>query len=180
MTPGLTIKEGPHLRLRQLREDDLPRLAEISGGEEGAKHWWGESLSLPDGAGKEFKQYVVETLAGEWVGWTGFGAERDAGAGGYFFIAEPFRGQGYGTELVRLALEVMLDDCGAARCEIDYHDWNTVAERVYLKLGFRETMRIRIPEDRLSAEDRQFAPGREVHAVVVAITREEWRARKQG
>jgi hypothetical protein len=45
---------------------------------------------------------------------------------------------------------------------------------MYEKLGFKEEMRILIPEDKLTAEDRQFAPNRLVYAVVVAIKREEF------
>lgn len=180
MTPGLTIREHGRIRIRQLREDDIPRMAAGAfGGEEGAKRWYAQSLALPDGPGPT-KQYVVETREGEWIGFTGFGAERDGDAGGYFFIAEPFRGQGYGTELVRCVLQVMFEDCEAARCEIDYHDWNTVAEHIYLKLGFKEKMRIRIPEDKLTGEDRKFAPGRPVYALVVALTRERFLSQQEG
>jgi len=181
MTPGLVIKEGPRIRIRQLREDDIPRMAAGGfGGEQGAKRWYAQSLEQPDGPRKEFKQFAVETKMGEWIGFTGFGAERDANAGGYFLIAEPFRGQGYGEELVRCVLEVMFEDCGAARCEIDYHDWNTVAEHIYLKLGFEEKMRIRIPEDKLTDEDRAMAPGRPVYAVVVCLTRERFLSQQGG
>lgn len=37
-------------------------------------------------------------------------------------------------------------------------------------------MRIRIPEDKLTVEDRAMAPGRPVHAVVLELRREEFRA----
>lgn len=176
MTPGLLIKEGPRIRIRQLREEDIPRMAAGGfGGEDGAKRWYAEAMALPDGPGPA-KQYAVERVAGDCIGFTGFRAERDGDAGGYFSIDEPFRGQGYGTELVRLVLQVMLEDCAAARCLIDYHDWNQVAARLYAKFGFVETRRIRIPEDKLADEDRAMAPGRPVHAVVIELTRERWRA----
>jgi len=175
MTPGLIIKEGPRIRIRQLREDDIPRMAAGAfGGEEGARRWYAEAMALPDGPGPA-KQYVVETLAGECIGFTGFGAERDGDAGGYFSIDEPFRGQGHGSELVRLVLQVMFEDCGAARCLIDYHDWNQVAAHLYAKFGFVETRRIYIPEDKLTDEDRAMAPGQPVHAVVIELTRERWK-----
>jgi RimJ/RimL family protein N-acetyltransferase len=175
MTPGLVVKEGRRIRIRQLREDDIPRMAAGAfGGEEGAKRWYAQSLAQPDGPLKEFKQFAVETSAGEWVGWTGFYAEPAGDAGGYFTVAEPFRGQGYGTELVRCVLEVMFLGCEAAHCTIDYHDWNEVAERLYAKLGFEETQRIRIPEDKLTDEDRAMAPDRPVYAVVISLTREKF------
>jgi len=176
MTPGLVIKEGQRIRIRQLREDDIPRMATGGfGGEEGAKRSYAQEFAKPDGPpGADGKQFAVETKDGEWVGFTGFGAKRDGDAGGYFFIAEPFRGHGYGTELVQYVLRVMFEDCGAARCEIDYHDWNEVAARLYARLGFKEETRIRIPEDKLSDEDRQMAAGRPVYAVVVALTRERF------
>jgi len=168
MTPGLVIKDGPRIRIRQLREDDI-------------SHWaydqavFSQEFEKPDGPpGGMGKQFAVETKQDEWIGFTGFGAEPGGDAGGYFFIAEPFRGQGYGTELVQCVLQVMFQDCGAARCVIDYHDWNEVAARLYAKIGFEETQRIRIPEDKLTGEDREMAPGREVYAVVISLTREKW------
>ena len=174
MTPGLVIKEGARIRIRQLREDDIPRMAAGGfGGEEGAKRWYAEAMALPDGPGPA-KQYVVETLDGECIGFAGFGAEPDGDAGGYFSIDEPFRGRGYGTELVRLVLQVMFDDCGAARCVIDYHDWNEVAARIYAKFGFEEMQRIRVPEDKLTDEDLRLAPARPVYAVVISLTRERF------
>jgi RimJ/RimL family protein N-acetyltransferase len=179
MTPGLVIKEGERIRLRQLREDDIPRMVAGSfGGEEGARRWYAEESAKADGPPEGvFKQIAVETKGGEWIGFTGFVAERGGDAGGYFSIAEPFRGQGYGTDLVRTVLRVMFDDCGAARCVIDYHDWNEVAAHVYGKLGFREERRIPIPEDKRSAEDWQFAPDRPVYAVVITVTHEEFEKR---
>jgi RimJ/RimL family protein N-acetyltransferase len=175
MTPGLVIKEGPRIRIRQLGEDDIPRMAAGAfGGEEGAKRWYAEELEKGDGPSKDFRQFAVETKSGEWIGWTGFYGEPGGDAGGYFTIAEPFRGQGYGTELVRCVLEVMFLDCEAARCTIDYHDWNEAAARTYAKFGFEETQRIRISEEKLTDEDRAMAPDRPVHAVVITLTREKF------
>jgi RimJ/RimL family protein N-acetyltransferase len=176
MTPGLVIKEGKRIRLRQLREDDIARMVAGSfGGEEGARRWYAEEVAKPDGPPEGMsKQIAVETKQGEWIGFTGFGAKRGGDAGGYFFIAEPFRGRGYGTDLVHTVLRVMFEDCGAARCLVDYHDWNAVAAHVYEKLGFREHMRVLIPEDKREAEDWQFAPDRPVCAIVVELTREEF------
>ena len=182
MTPGLVIKEWKRLRIRQLREDDLPRMiAGAFGGEEGARRWYASELEKGDGASKDFRQFAVETKAGEWIGWTGFYGEPGGDAGGYFSIAEASGGQGYGAELVRSVLEVMFEDCGAVRCVIDYHDWNEVAAHVYAKLGFEELQRIRIPEDKLEAEDYAHgAPETPVFAVVIAVTREQFVARTQG
>jgi hypothetical protein len=43
MTPGLMIKEGPRLRIRQLREGDILRMtAGAFGGEEGARCWYAQ------------------------------------------------------------------------------------------------------------------------------------------
>jgi len=137
-------------------------------------------MDKPDGPpGEEGKQFIAETPDGGWVGFTGFGAKRDGDAGGYFFVAEHHRGKGYGEELIRLALGVMFRDCGAARCLIDYHDWNEVAHGLYTKLGFREMRRIRIPEDKLEQEDRARGEGGPVHAVIVELTREEYLAARQ-
>jgi RimJ/RimL family protein N-acetyltransferase len=74
----------------------------------------------------------------------------------------------------------MFEDCGAARCVIDYHDWNEPAARLYTKLGFTEDVRIRIPEDKLTSEDREFAPDRPVYAVVVALTRQQFLGQEPG
>lgn len=175
MTPGLVIKEGPRIRIRQLCEGDIPRMsAHGFGGEEGAKCWYAQELEKPDGPSKNFRQFAVETKSGERIGFTGFYGEPGGDAGGYFLIDEPFRGRGYGEELVRCVLEVMFLDCHAARCTIDYHDWNKVAAGLYAKLGFEEIQRIRIPEDKLTDEDREMAPGRPVDAVVISLAREKF------
>jgi RimJ/RimL family protein N-acetyltransferase len=177
MTPGLGIKEGARIRIRQLREDDIPRMAAHGfGGEDGARLTYAQELEKPDGPpGAEGKQLAVETREGEWVGFTGLGATRGGDAGGYFFIDEPLRGRGYGKELVQCVLELAFDECGADRFVIDYHDWNEPAARLYARFGFDETQRIRIPDDRLSAEDRTAAPGQPVHAVIIELTRERFR-----
>ncbi len=175
MTPGMTIREHGRIRLRQMREDDIALWlkANAGAGRESAEAIYAGELGKPDGPGPD-KQYVVETLSGEWVGFAGFGAKRDADAGGYFYVAEPFRVQGYGTEMVECVLSAMFEDCGSARCVIDYHDWNEPAARLYARLGFVEDMRILISEDKLTGEDRRMAPGKPVHAVVVVLTRERF------
>ena len=175
MTPGMTIREYGRIRLRQMREDDIAHWlkGDPSHSKEFAEEIYAQELAKPDGPGPD-KQYVVETMSGEWIGFTGFGAERNGDAGGYFFVADPFRGRGYGTEMVECVLRVMFEDCGAARCVIDYHDWNEVAARLYAKLGFVEDMRILIPDAKLSNEDRDMAPGKPVYAVVLVLTRERF------
>ena len=175
MTPGMTIREYARIRLRQMREDDIAHWLKANAGhsKEFAEGVYAQEAAKPDGPGPD-KQYVVETISGEWIGFTGFGAERDGDAGGYFFVADPFRGRGYGTEMVECVLRVMFEDCGAARCVVDYHDWNEPAARLYAKLGFVEDMRIRISEGRLSDEDREMAPDKPVYAVVLVLTRERF------
>ncbi len=147
--------------------------ANTTSSRESAEAIYAEEAAKPDGPGPA-RQYVVETLAAEWVGFTGFNAERAGDAGGYFFAAEPLRGQGYGLEMVECVLRVMFEDCGAARCVIDYHDWNEAAAHLYTKLGFIEEMHILIREERLEDEDRRMAPGRPVYAVVMVLTRERF------
>ena len=175
MTPGMTIREHGRIRLRQMREDDIAHWlkANPSHSKEFAEGVYAHELAKPDGPGPD-KQYVVETISGEWIGFTGFGAERDGDAGGYFFVAAPFRGRGYGREMAECVLRVMFEDCSAARCVIDYHDWNEPAARLYAKLGFVEDMRILISEGRLSDEDRAMAPGKPVYAVMLVLTRERF------
>lgn len=176
MTPGLVIKEGRRLRLRQLQEDDIPHWVQANGcSKQEGKTIYAQELEKPDGppCGAS-KQFGVESLVGEWIGFTGFGAEPGGDAGGYFFIDPAFRGRGYGEELVRCVLDVMFRDCAAARCIIDYHDWNETGARLYAKLGFEEIDRIRIPDDRLTREDGQRADGRPVYAVILSLTRERF------
>jgi len=73
MTPGLVIKEGRRIRIRQLREDDIPRMAAHGfGGEEGARRWYAQELEKGDGPSREFWQFAVETKSGERIGFTGF------------------------------------------------------------------------------------------------------------
>lgn len=171
MTPGMTIREHRRIRLRQMRDDDIAYWLRANAGQsrEDAEGVYTQELAKPDGPGPD-KQYIVETISGEWIGFTGFGAERDGDAGGYFFVADTCRGQGYGTEMVECVLRVVFEDCGVARCVIDYEP----AARLYAKLGFAEQMRIPISEARLSGEDRAMAPGKPVHAVVMVLTRERF------
>lgn len=175
MTPGMTIREHGRIRLRQMREDDIAHWlkANVGCSKEFAEAIYAQELGKPDGPGPD-KQYVVETTSGEWIGFTGFGAQPNGDAGGYFYIAPSFRGQGYGREMVECVLRVMFEDCCAARCVIDYHDWNEPAARLYMELGFVEDMRIRISEDKLSGEDRQMSPDKPVYAVVLVLTRERF------
>lgn len=173
MTPGMTIREYGRIRLRQMREDDIAHWMSIGSSKETAEAMYAQEVSKPDGPGPD-KQYVVETISGEWIGFTGFGAESGGDAGGYFYVADDFRGCGYGTEMVECVLWVMFENCGAVRCLIDYHDWNEPAARLYSKLGFVEDRRILIPEDKLSGEDRKMAPGKPVYAVVLVLTRERF------
>jgi len=176
MVPGKVIKSGPRIRIRQLREDDIPRWMTANGSTRAAAEAiYREELAKPDGPPKGIgKQFSVETSTGEWIGFTGFGAEPSADAGGYFFIDAPARGKGYGKEMVRCVLDVMFDDCQAARCIIDYHDWNVVTGRLYMKLGFEEVIRILIPEDKLNTDDHEQAGGKTVYAVVLVLDRDRY------
>ena len=169
------MREYGRIRLRQMRQDDVAYWITANPGcsRKSAEAIIAQELAKPDGPGSD-KQYIVETTAREWIGFTGFGAQPNGDAGGYFFIAGSFRGQGYGREMVECVLRVMFEDCGAARCVIDYHDWNEPAARLYKKLGFVEDMRIRVSEDKLSGEDRQMSPDKPVHAVVLVLTRERF------
>ena len=67
MTPGMTIRERSRIRLRQLREDDAPRMAAGGfGGEEGAKRSYAQELEKPDGPpGADGKQLAGRSCCPE-------------------------------------------------------------------------------------------------------------------
>jgi RimJ/RimL family protein N-acetyltransferase len=45
-------------------------------------------------------------------------------------------GQGYGTEITRLAVDDALGTCGLHRVSLGVYDFNARAQRVYVKCGF--------------------------------------------
>ena len=82
MTPGLIIKRGCRLHIRQLRPDDLPRMiAGAFGGEDGAHRWYAQELGKGDGAGAEFRRLLDVAMCGEGDGVTPPECSREIAAG---------------------------------------------------------------------------------------------------
>ena len=52
-------------------------------------------------------------------------------------IAEPYQGQGYGTEAIRWAIEWAFREANLHRLEIQALGWNDGALKLYQRLGFK-------------------------------------------
>ena len=118
---------------------------------------WGECINLPTSDAHRFVAPNVYSIAeaqfypkataycvyaGEqMVGFTMYGLDEDDKSMLYvdrLMIAEPFRGQGYGTAVLRKILEEAMTR-GVARVGLSTSPENAAAIRVYERVGFRAT-----------------------------------------
>lgn len=60
-------------------------------------------------------------------------------------LLEPYRGQGYGPEAIRLLLRELFDNHGMQRVYLRVREWNKRARRAYDKVGFRYVRTVRWP-----------------------------------
>jgi RimJ/RimL family protein N-acetyltransferase len=76
------------------------------------------------------------------------------------WLAEPFWGQGYGTDAVRAMCRFGFGEMNLARIALRVYDINPRAARAYEKVGFREEGRLR---------SDQFVDGNQRDAIVMGL-----------
>lgn len=60
-------------------------------------------------------------------------------------LLEPYRGQGYGPQAIRLLLRELFDNRGMQRVYLRVREYNQRARRAYVKVGFRYIRTVRWP-----------------------------------
>jgi RimJ/RimL family protein N-acetyltransferase len=147
---GKSVLEGDLIRLRALRDDDLPRLVE----------WWNDPdtmvlqqytvLPVPEaGTIEMFRNWSlnkpetgvglsVETHEGELVGHVAlFGVKpRTRIATLAIILGAPHTGRGYGSDAVKVAVRYAFDEMAVNKVELQVWSFNPRARRVYEKAGF--------------------------------------------
>lgn len=78
------------------------------------------------------------------------------------------QGKGFGTEALELLQQLVFDEMGLHRLELEVHEDNAPALRCYARCGFREEGRRR---------ERRFSGGRFRDVVIMAILEQEYRSR---
>lgn len=171
---------GHSVRLRPLREEDLPYL----------EQWWFDPavvvlqnatvLPRPEGAvSEQFLQWSANTdsssvgfsieliESGEFIGHvTLFGRSPINQSATLAIILGPeFHGRGYGTDAVRLTLRYGFLQLGLNRVELRTWAFNTRGIAAYANAGFVEEGRLR---------EAVFFNGRRHDEVIMAILRDDW------
>lgn len=145
--------------IRPYRDDDLPRLKEItveafSGvsidqnahklfGEINGHDWrWRKARHIDDDVGKDPKGIFVAEANGEVIGYITTWIDRDAGIGNIpnLAIAEGQRGKGLGRKLIEHALAHFRRE-KVPFAKIETLDQNPVGYHLYTSIGFREVAR---------------------------------------
>ena len=171
---------GQSVRLRPLREEDLPYL----------EQWWFDPaivvlqnatvLPRPEGAvSEQFLQWSANTdsssvgfsieliESGEFIGHvTLFGRNAINQSATLAIILGPeFHGRGYGTDAVRLTLRYGFLQLGLNRVELRTWAFNTRGIAAYANAGFVEEGRLR---------EAVFFNGRRHDEVIMAILGDDW------
>jgi aminoglycoside 6'-N-acetyltransferase len=135
------ILRGERVLLRPGLAEDVERLAQIASEPEVAR-WWGD-LGVED-IRREFVDtndgFVIE-IDGEVVGAIQFAEENEPmyrHAGIDIFVTSFRRGQGLGSEAIRVLARYLFDDRGHHRLTIDPAASNDAAIRAYERVGFRK------------------------------------------
>jgi aminoglycoside 6'-N-acetyltransferase len=134
------ILRGERVLLRTGRAEDVERLAEIRSEPEIAR-WWGD-FGVED-IKREFvdinEGFVIE-IEGEVVGAIQYAEENEPmyrHAGMDIFVTSSRRGQGLGSEAIRLLARYLFYERGHHRLTIDPAASNDAAIRAYERVGFR-------------------------------------------
>lgn len=175
---------GALVRLRELRDDDVPQLVE----------WWNDLDLAPlqtngpahprpaDGIEAQFRQWsrndgtdlglsVVTRAGGRLAGHaTLYGADvKDRCATFAIVIGPPFQGRGIGGDVLRVMLRHGFTELGLHRIELTVNGYNDRALAVYARAGFREEGRRR---------ESVFRHGRWHDLVLMGILDREWHERE--
>jgi aminoglycoside 6'-N-acetyltransferase len=130
---------GPRVVLRNASAADAPRLTLIRGEPEIERRWGVLEDGEMDGFVADERTFVIE-VDGEVVGAAQFGEVDDPmyrSAGIDLYLTTPRRGQGLGSEAVRVLARYLIEERGHHRLTIDPAADNAAAIRAYEKVGFR-------------------------------------------
>jgi aminoglycoside 6'-N-acetyltransferase len=137
----MVVLRGERVLLRPGRPEDADRLFQIRNEPEVAR-WWGNA-DIEEEIGEEFIEtdegFVIEA-DGEVLGAIQYHEENEPmyrHAGIDLFLTTSRRGQGLGTEAVRLLARYLFEERGHYRLTIDPAADNAAAVRAYEKVGFR-------------------------------------------
>jgi aminoglycoside 6'-N-acetyltransferase len=137
----MVVLRGERVLLRPGRPEDADRLFQIRNEPEVAR-WWGNA-DIEEEIGEEFIEtdegFVIEA-DGEVLGAIQYHEENEPmyrHAGIDLFLTTSRRGQGLGTEAVRLLARYLFEERGHHRLTIDPAADNAAAVRAYEKVGFR-------------------------------------------
>jgi RimJ/RimL family protein N-acetyltransferase len=166
--------QGGLVRLRPVEEADLPRINELFWEPDvteqllvvwpepisGTRQWW----ERPRAEGEP--RFVIETLAGEFVGICDLGRvegrARTAALG--IWIGKPFWDKGFGTDATRLLCRFAFNEMNLQRIELGVVENNARGKRAYEKVGFKEEGRLR---------RARFVGGSHVDLIVMGLLAEE-------
>jgi aminoglycoside 6'-N-acetyltransferase len=130
---------GPRVVLRNASAADAPRLTSIRGEPEIERRWGVLEAGEMDEFVADERTFVIE-VDGEVVGAAQFGEVDDPmyrSAGIDLYLTTPRRGQGLGSEAVRVLARYLIEERGHHRLTIDPAADNAAAIRAYEKVGFR-------------------------------------------
>jgi RimJ/RimL family protein N-acetyltransferase len=167
--------EGAIVRLRAIEEDDLPRINEGILDPEvsqylsmawpeplaGTREWWQRVRSSDRDA-----TFVIETLAGEFVGGCGLHqvSSRNRSAILGIWLAKPHWEKGFGTDAVRTLCRFAFQEMNLQRVELGVLETNPRGVRAYEKVGFKEEGRLR---------RFMFVDGRYVDMIMMGLLAED-------
>ncbi|MEO6881105.1 MAG: GNAT family protein [Mycobacteriaceae bacterium] len=181
---GDSILVGERVRLRGLRDDDLPVLArwESDPGRMATSSSWvvppseaaaTERIRTWCANDKDDLGFVIETVADPpvLVGNVGlFGARpKDRCATIGISLGREHRGLGYGTDAMRVIAAYAFREMGLHRIQLEVAPYNPAGIRAYEKAGFVEEGRRR---------DAVFHDGRWYDEVLMSVLDHEWAARR--
>src|SRR5437867_1116888 len=167
--------EGALVRLRAIEEDDLPKINEGIWDPEvsrylsvawpeplaGTREWWERARTSERDAG-----FVIETLAGEFVGGCGLHqiSSRNRSAVLGIWLARPRWEKGFGTDAVRTLCRFAFQEMNLQRVELGVLEMNPRGVRAYEKVGFKEEGRLR---------RFMFVGGRSVDMIMMGLLAED-------
>jgi aminoglycoside 6'-N-acetyltransferase len=138
----MVVLRGERVLLRPGRPEDTDRLLQIRSESE-VTRWWG-STDIEEEIRDEFiesdEAFVIEA-DGEVVGAIQYHEENDPmyrHAGMDIYLTTSRRGEGLGTEALRLLAGYLFEERGHHRLTIDPAADNTAAIRAYERVGFRK------------------------------------------
>ena len=174
---------GQRVRLRALREEDLPELCA----------WWSDTEVAAYVVGTAPSPRPADELAEMFVAWSKndgascglcvvtnddeatlvghtavYGASLPHGCATFAIVIGPaFQDRGYGSEATRLIVDFGFAELGLHRIELGVFDFNPRAIATYEKVGFvREGVR----------REAAYRSGRWHHDVTMAMIRSDWEA----